>query len=322
MKKKLLVIGGTGFLGSHVCREAIKKDYRVISVSTKKTKFNLIKKVKYIKCDISNSATIKRKLNFEVDYIINFGGYVDHSDKNKTYQSHFKGCKNLIDFYQKKKIKKFIQIGSSLEYGKTKSPHKEKIMTKKVILLKSIYAKSKLLSTNYCINAFKKNFFPVIVLRPYLVYGPGQKIDRLIPFIISKSLTNKTFPCSSGVQLRNFLFVEDFVKAIFKTLTKKNVNGEIINIGNSFEISIKNIIKVLKNDFGYKFKVIIDKNRIRPMKSEVMRLYSSNKKAKDILKWEPKYKGINGFKKGLGETIEWLEDYKKSNFYNSDNYIV
>ena len=109
MKKKLLVVGGTGFLGSHVCREAIKKNFKVISVSSKKTKFNKIKKVKYIKCDISNSTIIQKKLNFEVDYIINFGGYVDHSDKNKTYQSHFEGCKNLIDFYQKKKLKNLFK---------------------------------------------------------------------------------------------------------------------------------------------------------------------------------------------------------------------
>lgn len=301
MKKKLLVIGGTGFLGSHVCREAIKKNYRVISVSTKKTKFNLIKKVKYIKCDISNSTTIKRKLNFEVDYIINFGGYVDHSDKNKTYQSHFKGCKNLIDFYQKKKIKKFIQIGSSLEYGKTKSPHKEKIMTKKVILLKSIYAKSKLLSTNYCMNAFKKNFFPVIVLRPYLVYGPGQKIDRLIPFIISKSLTNKTFPCSSGVQLRNFLFVEDFVKAIFKTLTKKNVNGEIINIGSNNNLKVKKVILMIKNYLN-SGKPMFGKIKLR--KDESIKYYPSIKKAKNLINWKP----LIQFEKGLIQTIKYYKE--------------
>jgi len=301
LKKKLLVIGGTGFLGSHVCREAIKKNYRVISVSTKKTKFNLIKKVKYIKCDISNSTKIKRKLNFEVDYIINFGGYVDHSDKNKTYQSHFKGCKNLIDFYQKKKIKKFIQIGSSLEYGKTKSPHKEKIMTKKVILLKSIYAKSKLLSTNYCMNAFKKNFFPVIVLRPYLVYGPGQKIDRLIPFIISKSLTNKTFPCSSGVQLRNFLFVEDFVKAIFKTLTKKNVNGEIINIGSNNNLKVKKVILMIK-DYLNSGKPMFGKIKLR--KDESIKYYPSIKKAKNLINWKP----LIQFEKGLIQTIKYYKE--------------
>ena len=78
MKKKLLVIGGTGFLGSHICKEAAKKNYEVKSVSTQKTKFTKIKKVKYIKCDISKFAQIKKRLNFDVDYVVNFGGYVDH----------------------------------------------------------------------------------------------------------------------------------------------------------------------------------------------------------------------------------------------------
>ena len=301
MKKKLLVIGGTGFLGSHVCREAVKKNYTVISVSTKKTKFNQIKKVKYIKCDISKSTIIKKKINFEVDYIINFGGYVDHSDKNKTYRSHFEGCKNLIDFYQKKKIKKFIQIGSSLEYGKTKSPHKEKNITKKVTPLKSIYAKSKLLSTNYCINAFKKKSFPVTVLRPYLVYGPGQKINRLIPFIISKSLTNKKFPCSSGVQLRNFLFVEDFVKAIFKTLTKKSVNGEIINIGSNENLRVKKVILMIKNYLN-SGKPMFGKIELR--KDESLKYYPSIKKAKNLINWKPLIK----FENGIIKTIKY---YKK-----------
>ena len=301
MKKKLLVVGGTGFLGSHVCQEAIKKNFKVISVSSKKTKFNKIKKVKYIKCDISNSTIIQKKLNFEVDYIINFGGYVDHSDKNKTYQSHFEGCKNLVDFYKKKKIKKFIQIGSSLEYGKIKSPHKENIMTKKVTLLKSIYAKSKLLSTNYCISTFKKNFFPVTVLRPYLVYGPGQKINRLIPFIISKSLTNKKFPCSSGVQIRNFLFVDDFVKAIFKTLTKKKVNGEIINIGSNENLRVKKVILMIKNYLN-SGKPMFGEIELR--KDESLKYYPSIKKAKNLINWKPLIK----FENGIIKTIKY---YKK-----------
>jgi len=190
---------------------------------------------------------------------------------------------------------------SGIEYGKTKSPHKEKIMTKKVILLKSIYAKSKLLSTNYCINAFKKNFFPVIVLRPYLVYGPGQKIDRLIPFIISKSLTNKTFPCSSGVQLRNFLFVEDFVKAIFKTLTKKNVNGEIINIGSNNNLKVKKVILMIKNYLN-SGKPMFGKIKLR--KDESIKYYPSIKKAKNLINWKP----LIQFEKGLIQTIKYYKE--------------
>ena len=174
-------------------------------------------------------------------------------------------------------------------------------MTKKVTLLKSIYAKSKLLSTNYCISTFKKNFFPVTVLRPYLVYGPGQKINRLIPFIISKSLTNKKFPCSSGVQIRNFLFVEDFVKAIFKTLTKKKVNGEIINIGSNENLRVKKVILMIKNYLN-SGKPMFGKIELR--KDESLKYYPSIKKAKNLINWKPLIK----FENGIIKTIKY---YKK-----------
>ena len=89
-----------------------------------------------------------------------------------------------------------------------------------------------------------------------------------------------------------------FVKA---AIINKNINGEVINVGNKFEISIKNILEILKKDLGYNFKIKIEKKRIRNSKSEVNRLFASNKKAKKLLKWEPRYSGHNGFKKGLKE---------------------
>ena len=75
------------------------------------------KKVNYIFCKLENKSLLKKKLDFEFDYVVNFAGYIDHSDSKKTFNSHYLGLKNLIDILGKKKIKKFIQIGSSVEYG-------------------------------------------------------------------------------------------------------------------------------------------------------------------------------------------------------------
>ena len=298
MNKKLLIIGGTGFLGSHLAKNSLKKGYKTISVSSKKTQFKKLNKIDYILCDITKINQIKKKLNFDIDYVVNFGGYVDHSNKKKTYLSHYVGCKNLINFFKEKNIKKFIQIGSSLEYGGLNSPHYEKFQNIKNSSLKSVYAKSKLLATKYCLKTFHNNSFPVTIVRPYLVYGPGQKKNRLIPFIISESLKNKPFPCSSGEQVRNFLFINDFTRAIFKILASKNTDGEIINLGSNENLKIRRIILMITN-YLKQGKPLFGKIKLR--KDESIIYYPSINKAKKLIDWRPLIK----FEKGLTETIKY-----------------
>ena len=98
-----------------------------------------LKKVKYIYCDITNKKKLTKKLNQNFDFIVNLAGYVNHKEKIKTYNSHYKGCKNLADIFLKKFVS-FLQIGSSAGTD-TKAPHSE--LTKCDI--KSNYAKAKLM---------------------------------------------------------------------------------------------------------------------------------------------------------------------------------
>ena len=97
---------------------------------------------------------------------------MDHSNKKKTKKSHYDGCKNLALFFLKSKIKKFVQIGSSIEYGKTNSPQKENIHNKQKTY--SVYGTSKLLSTKFLLDLNDRFNFPVSILRLYLVYGPNR----------------------------------------------------------------------------------------------------------------------------------------------------
>ena len=298
--KRVLVVGGTGFLGSNFINLAVKKKFKVYSLSTKKpVKKDKVENVKYLTCDISSYSSLARVIKFDVDYVINFGGYVDHTNKKKTFDSHFVGCKNLVSFFKDKSIKKFIQIGSSLEYGNSKSPHyenKSKFFVQKV---KSIYAKSKLLSTRHCLDANRKFFFPVTILRPYLIYGPGQKTNRLIPFIVTQCLDGKVFNCSSGNQIRNFLFINDFINAVFMILKSKNTSGQIINIGSDKNLKVKSVIKkiqkLIKNgkpQFG----------KIKLRKDEVIKSFPSIKKIKKLIYWSP----TTTFDDGLVKTIKYF----------------
>ena len=153
---KILIVGGTGFVGYHLAKKTLKKGWQVYSISTRRPpKIRQLAKVKYIICDITNKKKLKKKLNFHFDYVVNLGGYVNHSDYSKTIKSHYHGCKNLVDLFINKPPNTFVQVGSSNEYGRARSPQNEQIKCKPV----STYGKAKLLSTKYLIKMFKKKIF-------------------------------------------------------------------------------------------------------------------------------------------------------------------
>ncbi len=294
MKKKILILGGTGFIGFHLAKKALKKGFYVSSIS----KHNPIPKrflrdVEYIKLNISNSNAIKKKIKGNFQYIVNLTGYVNHSDKILAYKTHYLGCKNISNFFLKKKIKKFVQVGSSMEYGLAKSPQKETFVCKP----KSVYGRAKYLSTKYLLNLYKKKNFPVTVIRPYQVYGPKQDLNRFIPIVINCCKNQKDFPCSHGRQYRDFLYIDDLIDAIFLILENQRVKGEIFNVGFGKPRRIKNIIKKIVKYFNSGNPQF---GKIQLRKEEQIKNYPDLSKIKKILKWKPK---VN-FSDGLKKTIE------------------
>ncbi len=300
IKKKILITGGTGFIGYHLAKRCLSLNWSVTSLSNNKPpKKRKLSNVRYIICDITKKKSLFDKVQKKFDYVVNLAGHVDHSNKKKTLNSHFNGCKNLSYLFINSSIKKFIQIGSCIEYGKKKSPQVEKIINKKTY---STYGKAKLLSTNYLLNLSKKYNFPVNILRFYLVYGPRQDENRLIPITINNAFKNKDFECSQGTQLRDFLYIDDAVSAIIKTLKKKGISGEIINVGSGKPLQVKKVILKICRIISLG-KPIFGKIKFR--KDEIKYLYPSIKKANLLLNWTPKVK----FNLGLKKTIN---DYKKN----------
>ena len=294
MKKKgILVIGGTGFLGYHLAKGAIKKKWDVYSFSRKAPpKKRILNKLKYIYGDTSKKKSFNKLLNKKFNYIINFSGYVDHKNKKKVYEGHFIGCKNIVDFFLKKNIEAFIQIGSCAEYGKMSSPQNEKAQCKPI----SHYGKAKNKSSNYLKKMYKKHQFPFTILRLYQVYGPKQDLNRLIPIVIDACKRKKNFPCSNGNQLRDFAHIEDIVSAIFKVLDIKKSRGKIINIGSGIPVKIKyvidTIVSIIKNgkpEYG----------KIELRNDEIKTVYPNLYLAKSLLKWKTKIPLIKGLKKTI-----------------------
>ena len=298
-KNNILIVGATGFIGYHLAKKSLKKGWSVTSISTKSPKkLRYLPKVKYILCDITKKNILKKNIREYFNYVVNLGGYVDHSNKKKTFESHYGGCLNLTEIFSKRVPKAFVQMGSSVEYGSLRSPQKENGKCNP----KSIYGQAKLRASTHIINLYKKKKFPGIVLRMYLAYGPKQDLNRFLPIIIDGCKKNKKFPCSKGNQFRDFVHVDDIVDIIMKSLTNKKAKGQIINVGTGKPRKIRNVIEQIKkiSKGGYP-----QFGKIKLRKDEILKLYPNIKKAKNIINWKPKI----SFEKGLKSTIKFYNEH-------------
>ena len=294
LKNNILIVGGTGFIGYHLAKKSLKKGWKVTSISSKRPrKKRYLPQVKYIICDITKKKSLRKNIQKSFNYVVNLGGYVDHSNRKKTFKSHYIGCKNLAEIFLKKELIAFVQMGSSAEYGNVKSPQKENAKCKP----KSVYGQAKLLSSTYLVDLFKKQKFPSTILRLYNTYGSRQDLNRFIPIVISGCTNNKKFPCSIGNQVRDFLHIDDVVDAIIKSLTNKNARGQIINIGSGKPRIIKKIIEYIKkiSKGGYP---LFGKVKLR--RDEILTVYPDINKARNKIGWRPKI----SLKKGLKVTID------------------
>ena len=298
--KNVLVVGGTGFLGYHVCTKLIKKKYSVLSLSSKKPiKKRIVKGVKYILADIRNKKDLEILNKKNINFIINLAGYIDHSGNKKNLKTHFIGTKNLADKFLKSKFTNFIQAGTSLEYGNVKSPQKERVREKPV----GKYGKTKL-QANLYLEKLRKNYgFPYVVLRIYQIFGPNQDSTRLVPFVIRSCLKNLEFPCTHGKQIRDFLYVDDFTDLISKILTSKKKFSGIFNIGSGKPISIQKLINYIKNKIG-KGTPLYGKVKMR--KEEQMLFFPETKKIKNAINWKSK----TSLSTSLNKTIKYYSKIK------------
>ena len=299
MREKVLIIGGTGFIGLHLAKKCLDLKMDVTCISSKQTfKSKKLKNVNYKICNLNNKKKLKNVIIDQYDFVVNLGGNIDHNNKRKTFNSHFVGVKNLYEVLKSKKIKRFIQIGSSSEYGKFYGKVKETDKCNP----KMTYGTSKLKSTKFLLEKFKNEKFPAVIIRFFQIYGPHQKKNRLIPYVIDSALRNKKFHCSEGSQSRDFLYIDDAIEALTKNLNDDNrLNGKIFNIGCGKPIKVKELILIIKNIIK-KGKPIFGKLKLRVDESKI--IYPNLVRAKRILNWKNK----TSIAKGLKNTIRY---YKK-----------
>jgi dTDP-glucose 4,6-dehydratase len=159
---------------------------------------------------------------------------------------------------------------------------------------------------------------PLTIARPFNTYGPGQSARAIIPTIISQVLTTKTNKIKLGSlsPVRDLNFVKDTINGFINIAENERSIGEVINIGFGKGITIGELAERIINFINPKIEIICDEKRIRPNKSEVIKLICNNEKAKRLVNWQPNYT----LDKGLEETIQFIREHL--NIYKPEIYNV
>ena len=160
------------------------------------------------------------------------------------------------------------------------------------------YSLARVFNTQYLqmLNFTEK--LPIVILRLFLVYGPHQKFDRLVPQVINACLNNKIIDLSDGKQIKDFCYVSDVVDAIISCLNVKKISGQIFNIGSGKKTSVREIVEKIHVSIGSGYPRFNSKNT---KKLENRELYPNISKSKKLIKWQPN----TTLDEGLKLTIDW-----------------
>jgi dTDP-glucose 4,6-dehydratase len=167
----------------------------------------------------------------------------------------------------------------------------------------------KLVESFYCAYSL-----PVVTVRPFNTYGPRQSARAVIPTIISQALTRQVVRLGNLDTRRDFTYVEDTVSGFTKAAEASGIEGEVINLGTGVEVTIGELADMIFRIIGRQVRIECEDQRLRPEKSEVMRLLSDNSLAKLRLGWQPEVT----LEVGLLKTIQWIEQHP--DLFNPDRY--
>jgi nucleoside-diphosphate-sugar epimerase len=300
LSTRLLVVGGNGFIGSHIVNRAVGLGWRVTSLSERAGGEDVLPGVREVSADISDADALGEALgDAEYEYVVNCGGYIDHtlysSGGRRVCDVHFVGVLNLVEALDRDALRGFVNLGSADEYGSAPAPQ---IETQREAPI-SPYSLGKVAATHFLQMLHRSEGFPATTLRLFLTYGPGQDVRRFLPQIIVACIEGRSFPTSGGQQLRDFCFVGDTVDAVFTALEALPAKGEVINIASGRPVSIREMIETVRRMIG-RGEPRVGEIPYRP--GENMALFGDIAKADELLGWKA---GVS-LEVGLSDTIRGL----------------
>ncbi len=306
---KILVAGGAGFIGSHLCERLLAENHYVVCLDNLLT--GSIDNIKHLKRNpnflfIQANITQKLPLLPNIEIIFHLASPASpnenspisyHTLAEETMKANIQGTWQLLELAKEKKAR-FLFASTSEIYGNPLlSPQKEDYFGNvNPIGKRAVYDESKRMGETLTFYYHRKKGVNVRIARIFNTFGPRMRIDdqRMVINFIIKALKNESIEVyGDGNQTRSLCYISDMVDGLIKLIFSSRTNGEVVNLGNPFEKSVRYYAQLIKEITGSKSKIIITN---KPIEDDPEKRCPDISKAKKLLNWQPKISLIDGLK--------------------------
>jgi len=252
--KTVLIIGGTGFIGSELVK-LLHKEYNVIVFSLHPTNEKFIEDtdLNFIQGDVINKKSLEKSSIYNIDVLVNLTGQIT-KDIDLYKKINIKGNKNIINFVKKNNIPKTILVSTIMVYGEVnESPHKESDLRNPQSIYSTVKRQVEDIYFQSGINYF--------ILRLGNVYG-NQQDKGVISKIMNACQNDTKFMLSSKEKIRTFVHVKDVARAIKMVIDRDDLHSRVYNIGTE-RLKLGDLISIIETATGKKLNIVSDNSGFR-----------------------------------------------------------
>jgi len=312
--EKILLTGATGFVGSELSEKLLKQGYEVHVIERYVTgRYHVDNSNRRIThySNLIDYQTVKKIVrDVQRDYVIHLAAISPVAFSYDHYievtEADYLATINLAEACRTEAntFKQFIFAGTSEEYGTTLASTKEKLDESSELNPNSPYGVAKVASDLYLQYMGKAYDFPYTILRPFNTYGRKDNTHFFIERVITSMISGKKVLLGAPDAVRDWLYIDDHVEGYLKAIGNKKAIGQTIQLCTGKGYTTKETAAIIAKQIGYKGEIVWNATPERPLDAKI--LIGDNKKAKELLGWEPKY----GFEEGIKKTISYLSAKK------------
>ena len=324
--KPVLVTGAGGFIGSHLVEQLVAEGAHVRAFVRYNSRGDvgllrllpqeIYSKLEIIMGDLRDIEAVRKAVR-EVDTIFHLGALIaipySYLHPREVIDTNIMGTVNILMAARDFGIRRMVHTSTSEVYG---TAQYVPIDENHPFQGQSPYSASKIGADKIAESFYRSFDLPVVTVRPFNTYGPRQSARAVIPTIITQALTKDEVRLGNLAPSRDFTFVSDTASGFLKAAVAEAAVGQEINLGVGASITIGELADKIFALLHKTPKIVGETQRLRPEKSEVLRLHSANRKAAELIGWQPQV----SLGDGLQHTINWIADHLE--LYQPDKYTV